>query len=222
MYFYAVRKGRAPGVYTSWADARQQVSGFAGAIYRKFLTQADAEAFVAGRSQARTVTPLRRYPDAVQVWTDGSCFGNGQANPRAGIGVYFGQDDDPRNVAEPLVEHTPGIAVTNQQAELAAARRALEICSAEGACEVLLYSDSHYTKKCIENYIPVWRRNGWRKTNGELVKNQAILRPLAELLERLTVRVCYVPAHTGLRENEKADELARKGSEMALDSSAAI
>ena len=31
--FYAVRNGRVPGVYMTWADCEKQVKGFGGAIY---------------------------------------------------------------------------------------------------------------------------------------------------------------------------------------------
>lgn len=45
-HFYAVARGRAPGVYRTWTEAKEQVDGFAGARYKKFPTRAAAEAFV--------------------------------------------------------------------------------------------------------------------------------------------------------------------------------
>ncbi|HMO32034.1 MAG TPA: ribonuclease H family protein [Lacibacter sp.] len=42
--YYVVWKGREPGVYTSWDDCRQQVEGFAGAMYKAFETRAAADA----------------------------------------------------------------------------------------------------------------------------------------------------------------------------------
>ena len=44
--YYAVRQGRVPGVYTTWADCEKQVKGFGGAIYKSFPTEAEARAFV--------------------------------------------------------------------------------------------------------------------------------------------------------------------------------
>lgn len=44
--FYAVRKGRNPDVYHSWADCLAQVKGFKGAIFKSFTSLNDAEAFV--------------------------------------------------------------------------------------------------------------------------------------------------------------------------------
>ena len=34
--FYVVWKGREPGIYTSWAEAEQQVKGFVGAEFKSF------------------------------------------------------------------------------------------------------------------------------------------------------------------------------------------
>ena len=32
MKFYAVRAGQSPGIYHSWADCKEQITGFKGAI----------------------------------------------------------------------------------------------------------------------------------------------------------------------------------------------
>ena len=44
--FYAVRNGRVPGIYMTWADCEKQVKGFGGAIYKSFPTEEEARAFV--------------------------------------------------------------------------------------------------------------------------------------------------------------------------------
>ena len=41
--FYVVWHGDSPGIYTSWADCKQQISGFKGAIYKSFDTREEAE-----------------------------------------------------------------------------------------------------------------------------------------------------------------------------------
>ena len=42
-YYYAVKKGRQPGIYLNWEDCKKQVHGFPGAIYKKWKTRKDAE-----------------------------------------------------------------------------------------------------------------------------------------------------------------------------------
>ncbi|KAF6767250.1 Ribonuclease H domain protein [Kalmanozyma brasiliensis GHG001] len=46
--YYAVQKGKTPGVYRSWPECEAQTKGFAGAVYKKFDTEASAKSFVKG------------------------------------------------------------------------------------------------------------------------------------------------------------------------------
>lgn len=43
--FYAVQKGRQKGVYTSWTECEVQVKGFAGSVFKRFGSRAEAQAF---------------------------------------------------------------------------------------------------------------------------------------------------------------------------------
>ena len=45
-FYYAVQKGRHPGIYENWSDCQREVIGAAGAVFKKFKTRAEAEAFV--------------------------------------------------------------------------------------------------------------------------------------------------------------------------------
>jgi hypothetical protein len=46
--FYAVRRGRTPGIYTSWSDCKTQVHGVSNE-YRGFETLSAAQAYLTGR-----------------------------------------------------------------------------------------------------------------------------------------------------------------------------
>ncbi len=50
MGFYVVWRGRKPGVYSTWDEAKAQVEGFPGALYRKFKTLEDALAAFRGET----------------------------------------------------------------------------------------------------------------------------------------------------------------------------
>ena len=43
--WYAVRKGRTPGVYTTWKECQAQTSGFSGAVFKSFPSQHEARIF---------------------------------------------------------------------------------------------------------------------------------------------------------------------------------
>ncbi len=46
MKYYAVKKGKNVGIYTSWDETLEQVSGFSGAIYKSFSNKEDAELYL--------------------------------------------------------------------------------------------------------------------------------------------------------------------------------
>ena len=44
--FYAVRKGRTPGIYQTWSECQAEVTGVKGAEFKSFLTLQEAELFL--------------------------------------------------------------------------------------------------------------------------------------------------------------------------------
>ncbi|XP_076849241.1 ribonuclease H1 isoform X2 [Brachyhypopomus gauderio] len=146
--------------------------------------------------------------DAVVVYTDGCCTGNGRTGARAGIGVYWGPDH-PLNVAERL----PG-RQTNQRAELQAACRALEQARDRNIKKLVLYTDSKFTINGITSWIKTWKTNGWRLKSGGDVVNKADFQKLDKLNAELEVVWMHIPGHAGYTGNEEADRLSRDGAAM--------
>ncbi|CAO2648662.1 Nn.00g079290.m01.CDS01 [Neocucurbitaria sp. VM-36] len=54
--FYAVKVGRAPGVYQTWDEAKQQIEGFPNPEFKKFGSYTEAEAMVKGTSSSSFTT----------------------------------------------------------------------------------------------------------------------------------------------------------------------
>ncbi|XP_043273298.1 ribonuclease H1-like [Venturia canescens] len=50
-FYYAVAKGRAPGIYQTWEECKQQVHKFPGPIYKKFPTSQEAQEFIESRTR---------------------------------------------------------------------------------------------------------------------------------------------------------------------------
>ena len=46
--FYAVRKGKVPGIYATWSDCESNVKGFAGAEYKSFSDELQAQNYMNG------------------------------------------------------------------------------------------------------------------------------------------------------------------------------
>lgn len=60
--YYAVRAGRQTGIYRSWDAAKKQVSGFSGAQYKSFTTEAEAKAFMGGQVASQTKSTKASQP----------------------------------------------------------------------------------------------------------------------------------------------------------------
>jgi len=100
---------------------------------------------------------------------------------------------------------------TNNRMELQAAIEALR--ALKRSCIIDLYTDSQYVRGGITGWIHGWKKNGWKTANRKPVKNSELWRELDEEMKHHNVEWHWVKGHAGVPENEKADELARKGME---------
>lgn len=44
--YYAIKKGHNPGIYPTWEEAKKQIDGYSGPIFKKFTTIEDAQNFM--------------------------------------------------------------------------------------------------------------------------------------------------------------------------------
>lgn len=121
------------------------------------------------------------------VYCDGSCQNNGKKNPVAGIGVYFGPNDE-RNVGRFI----PSIK-TNNQAELLAAITCLETFKHPSIIEIR--TDSEYVVKGMNEWRHKWKRNGWMRTKTEPVMNKDLWIQLDKLDAFHDVKFSWVKGH---------------------------
>ena len=68
--FYAVVKGRRPGIYTQWSGAggaEEQIKGYPGAVFRGFATREEAEYYLrtGGKVQPAPPALIRGGPGPV-------------------------------------------------------------------------------------------------------------------------------------------------------------
>ena len=64
--YYAVKKGKKPGVYRTWDECKAQTDGFSGAIFKSFKTQEEAEAFI-GIKKEDTIEGIHMYANGYCV-----------------------------------------------------------------------------------------------------------------------------------------------------------
>jgi ribonuclease HI len=133
----------------------------------------------------------------VEIFTDGACRGNPGPGGWAAL-LRFGDTEKLVNGAEP--------DTTNNRMELLAAIEGLE--QLERGTRVQLTTDSEYLRRGINDWVPRWKRNGWRTAAKKPVKNQDLWERLDALAAIHDIDWRWVKGHSGHPENERADRAA--------------
>jgi ribonuclease HI len=233
MYFYAVAAGRQPGIYTDWESAKEQVNGFNNAIFKKFKSATDADAFMAKNNHSNAVSNTKQSPgkatstdllDSNAILTnpttlvafcDGSALKNGSYSCKAGYACVFPHNQD-WNVAAPL----SGRLKTNNRAEYCAALEALKRANIEDPSrqqKLYICTDSQLLINSMTKWIVKWKDNHWKKADGTPVGNQDLLQHLLAAQGHRIVDWIHVKAHTGKKDwksrwNDIADRMAKEAA----------
>ncbi|CAE6919406.1 ribonuclease HI [Ectopseudomonas oleovorans] len=138
--------------------------------------------------------------DEVVIYTDGACKGNPGPGGWGALLVYKG-------VEKELWGGDP--STTNNRMELMAAIAGL--LALTRPCAVKLVTDSQYVMKGIQEWMPNWKKRGWKTASKEPVKNADLWQKLDEEVNRHQVSWQWVRGHTGHPGNERADQLANRG-----------
>lgn len=233
--YYAVAKGRRPGIYREWMGAHGaevQVSGFAGAVFKGFTSRTEAEAWIAkistgeqslqeglpfesvDRTEAsRKNFSLHTKPVAAEEQRDAQ-----RANAGDRIVIYTdggcSRNPGPGGYGVVMLsggqrrELSGGFAcTTNNRMELMACIIGLE--ALEGICLVMLHSDSQYVVNGItKGWAKRWKRNNWMRNADEPAANSDLWARLLDLCGKHYVRFQWIRGHNGNPENERCDVLA--------------
>jgi len=136
----------------------------------------------------------------VEIYTDGACRGN--PGP-GGWGALLRYGDNERSLWGGEQQ------TTNNRMELLAVIQGLS--ALQRPCEVQVTSDSTYVLKGIQEWMPSWKKKGWKTASKKPVKNVDLWQQLDQLVELHTIDWQWVKGHSGHPENEIADQLANRG-----------
>ena len=142
----------------------------------------------------------------IEIFTDGACKGN--PGP-GGWGALLRLGENEKSL------YGGELNTTNNRMELLAAIRGLE--ALKRSAEVVITTDSQYVMKGICEWMPNWKKRGWKTASKQPVKNADLWQQLDELVSQHLVEWRWVRGHTGHRENEIADELANLGVQHVLN-----
>jgi ribonuclease HI len=136
----------------------------------------------------------------VEIFTDGACRGN--PGP-GGWGVLMRYGAEERSLFGGEQE------TTNNRMELIAVIEGLAALTQP--CQVVLTSDSTYVLKGVKEWMPNWKKRGWKTAAKKPVKNVDLWQRLDKVIGEHQIDWRWVKGHSGHRENEIADQLANQG-----------
>ncbi len=93
--YYAVKKGRETGIFSSWAECEKATKGYSGAIYKSFGNIDDAKRFLEDEQEYIVQRINELKDDEMIAYVDGSfdaeknCYGYGIIYFLKGKKVYF-------------------------------------------------------------------------------------------------------------------------------------
>lgn len=191
--FYAVKKGRKPGIYLTWPDAQKQVAGFSGAQFKSFATEQEASEYI---NPPAKPTVDWSAEDTIEAYVDGSFDRLGGRYAYGVVIVKNGEVVEMFNHADNDERYVESFQIAGEVfGALAAIRWAIE----KGYTAINI----RYDYMGIEQ----WATGMW-KTNKPV--SQDYVAQFKEIEPKITVHFQKEKAHTGVTYNEMADQLAKQ------------
>ncbi|MGG3915799.1 viroplasmin family protein [Rossellomorea vietnamensis] len=198
--FYAVKKGRKEGVYTSWDECKQQVNGFTNAVYKSFATYAEAEKFIGGKglNDFSDKKDKNQLSDVI-AYIDGSYDNYKKLYSYAGI-VFF--KNNQRIEFANAGSDSDLIELRNVAGEIKAAMHVIDLALKYQAKSIEIFYD----------YIGIeyWANKSWKAKTPFTKK---YVEYIESVEPKIDIFFKKVKAHSGNKYNEEVDLLARKAIE---------
>jgi len=144
----------------------------------------------------------------LQIYTDGGCSGN----PGPGGWAYVMVMKTFQG-AQVLTKDKGGEKeTTNNRMELTAvimALRALKTMN-NAPRQAAVLTDSQYVQKGITEWIRTWKRNSWRTSDKQPVKNKDLWEELDAIASEFPLKWEWVKGHAGNEYNEMCDAMTQE------------
>lgn len=189
--FYAVRKGKKTGIFSTWDECKEQVTGFKGAVYKSFKTLEEAEEFVKGSEEKiENVEAV----DGVYAYIDGS-FDRVRGIYGSGVVIVDGNEKYEYKHAGNREDYAQ---LHNVAGELEAAKFVMWYAVDKKIKEITLFYDYQG--------IEAWATGAWQ---ANLSYTQEYVKFYNKIKTAVKVNFVKVKAHTGVELNEVVDKLAK-------------
>ena len=194
--FYAVRKGRTTGIFTSWSQCQQQVTGYPGASFKSFPTRGEAQRFLeTGFAGGQADVPQKAEANAEAVaYVDGS-YHAGTGEFACGAVIFY--QAEAFEISQKF--NDPDLAaMRNVAGEIKGSEAAIAFCLEREIQSLEIHHDYEGIAKWC---------TGEGKANKEATK--AYRQYYLASSQRLQITFVKVKGHSGDQFNDRADRLAK-------------
>ncbi|AVN60483.1 RNase H [Mesoplasma entomophilum] len=199
MKYYAVKKGRNIGVYTTWDECKAQVEGFNNAVYKSFSSKADAEAFITGVvSKPKPPKNKAEIDENVAVaYSDGSFI---KANNTYSYGAVVMWKNKEFHFSKRYRDDELK-SMWNVSGELQGAKRVMLFAYANNIPKLYLYHDYEGIAK--------WANHEWKAKSDEGIE---YIKYVDQIRTKVEIEFIWVKGHSNDYYNDLADQLAAKAT----------
>lgn len=196
--YYAVKKGKTPGIYTSWDECKAQVDGFSGAVYKSFKTMNEAEDFIGAQLDSSKLKDVTGPDDDLPEMY---AFVDGSYNIATGVYGYGGFliDGKEKHILQGAGDDEEMASMRNVAGEILGSQTAIQKAIELGLKEISIYYD--YAG------IEMWATGAWKRNK---VGTIAYYDYIQAVKDQIKIRFIKVKGHSGIDGNEEADALAKQ------------
>ena len=193
--FYVVRVGRVPGIYETWSECERMVKGYKGAVYRSFLTLAEAKKFMGDNLKADDNIDDNTADDMTYAFVDGSYNSVTKVYGYGGFLIYNGE----KHIIQGSGNDEEMAAMRNVAGEVLGSMAAVELAVKLGIPKLDIYYD--YMG------IEMWATGRWKRNKKGTI---AYYNYMQEIKDKIDIRFVKVKGHSGIAGHEEADALAKQ------------
>ena len=186
--YYAVRQGRTIGVFNSWDECKEQVSGYSGAEYKSFMTIEEANAYIKKEENAAPDT------DGAIAYVDGSYLHKKKMFSFGAVIIFGGEE---KHFKEAFSDFELA-SMRNVAGEIKGAEFVMKYCVLINIPSVDIYYDYEGIEK--------WCSGAWKANKNGTIAYREIYKSCAE---KIKISFHKVKGHSGNKYNDLVDSLAK-------------
>lgn len=192
--FYAVKRGKKPGIYLDWDTCKSMVDGYSGAVYKSFQTREEAVSYL-GHEPKETGASRKDGVSEPYAFVDGSYNAASKVYGYGGFLVHDGKKELLQGAGRDEEMASMRNVAGEVMGSMAAIEKALEL----KLPKLYIYYD--YMG------IEMWATGGWKRNKTGTIAYYEYVQSVKDQIELVFVKV---KGHSGVEGNEEADRLAKE------------